>query len=115
MAEFETRQKRESIPSLLQFFNNPVYIAEDNRAYTAMLRFGDDHDQPGAALNGLWMMRNAKIFAKLAQVTRPGDRVLVIYGAGHGFWLRQLATTTPGFRLEDAEPYLAKAVKRLGR
>lgn len=115
VAEFETRQKRESIPSLLGFFNSPSYIAEDSRAYTAMLRFGDDHDQPGAALNGMWMMRNAKIFAKLAQAARPGDRVLVIYGAGHGYWLRQLAATTPGFRLEEVEPYLAKAVKRLGR
>jgi hypothetical protein len=34
--------------------------------------------------------------------------VLVVYGAGHNYWLREFAAGTPGFRLVDTNDYLAK-------
>ena len=43
------------------------------------------------------------------QTARPGDRIVVIYGAGHGYWLREFARTTPGFRLVEANDYLPPA------
>ena len=54
-------------------------------------------------------MRNAKIFSKLVQVTKPGDRVVIVYGAGHKFWLDHFAENTPGFTRVDPLPYLEKA------
>jgi len=30
-------------------------------------------------------------------VAKPGDRVLAVYGGGHGFWLRHFASLTPGY------------------
>jgi hypothetical protein len=63
----------------------------------------------GADLNAGWYLRNAKIFGKLMQVARPGDRVLVVYGGGHGYWLRHFAGTVPGYRNVDVRPYLEKA------
>ncbi len=60
-------------------------------------------------------MRNAKIFGKLMQAAKPGDRVLVVFGAGHGYWLRQFAQTTVGYRLVDVVPYLDSADRKVGK
>ena len=80
--------------------------AMHRRFYNGLLAFGDRDQQPGAELAGRWYTRNTKIFGKLMQVTRPGDRVLVVYGAGHKEWLSRLASDTPGYALVEASAYL---------
>ena len=77
--------------------------------YYRLLAYDSGETQPGATLNGYWFMRNAKIFAKLMDVTSPGDRVVVLYGAGHKFWLEHLAEQTPGYRLVLPDEYLQNA------
>jgi hypothetical protein len=62
--------------------------------------------QPAAELNAYWYMRNAKIFSRLVQLSEPGDRVIVLYGFGHNYWLRHFAEHTPGFELVEANDYL---------
>ena len=47
------------------------------------------------------------IFAKLRDVTRPGDRVVVVFGAGHKHWLEQIARNTPGFAVVEVSSYLS--------
>lgn len=74
--------------------------------YFRLNSFDTGEDQPGAELQGYWYMRNAKIFSKLRQVAEPGDRVIVIYGSGHKFWLDHFVSNTPGFRSVDPAPYL---------
>jgi len=74
--------------------------------YYQILEFDSGEDQPGAELNAYWFMRNAKIFAKLIDVTKPGDRVIVVFGAGHKFWLEHLAEHTPGFKVVDPVDFL---------
>ena len=87
--------------------NEPAEIERLHRvAYYGVLGFGDAKAQPGATLNGMWYLRNARIFAKIEQVARPGDRVLVVFGGGHAYWLRHFAATAPGFSLVEAEPQL---------
>lgn len=76
--------------------------------YYEILKFDAGEAQPAAELNAYWFMRNAKIFSKLVDVTKPGDRVIVIFGAGHKHWLDHLAERTPGFRKIDPVPYLAR-------
>jgi hypothetical protein len=98
-----------SIPAMLLRYNDENSPTAGQGFYYNLLRFGDSEQQPGAVLNAMWYMRNAKIFGKLIDVARPGDRVLVIYGAGHGYWLRHFAATTPGYRLVDVKPYLKRA------
>lgn len=112
---FNEAQKRETIPALLLRRNTPEAVDHDHRFYTRLMGFGDDVSQPGADLNAYWFMRNAKIFAKLMLASRPGDRVVVIFGSGHGYWLRQLAATTPGYELVDVAPYLKEADRRARR
>jgi hypothetical protein len=39
-------------------------------------------------------------------VKQPKERVLVIYGAGHAYLLRQMARESGAFRVEEASAYL---------
>lgn len=110
LKSFETRQATESIPTLLAEAHEPGFkLGQIGSFYYQSLSFGDGESQPGAELNGGWYLRNAKIFSKLINVARPGDRVLVIFGGGHAYWLRHFAKETPGFELVEALPYLKKA------
>jgi hypothetical protein len=106
---FETAQKSHSVGQMLLRVNDPAYDRMSMDNYYGMLTIGDGDAQTGADLNAMWYLRNAKIFGKLMQVAKPGDRVLVVYGSGHGYWLRHFASLTPGCRSIDVRPYLDKA------
>ena len=102
-------QAEGSIAYVLANMNGPEQADQDQRWYYGVLSYGDTENQPGAELNAYWYMRSAKIFGKLMTVAKPGDRILVVYGAGHNYWLRHFARTTPGFANVDPTPYLQKA------
>jgi hypothetical protein len=107
MTELEAAQKNTPVRLLLARMNEPARIMTDNNDfYYGLLGIGDRTTQPGADLNGSWYLRNAKIFAKLTQVAKPGDRVVVLFGAGHAYWLRQLVQNTPGFILVEPNKFL---------
>src|SRR3546814_16208482 len=50
----------------------------------------------------LWFGRNQRIFNNIVRHTEPGDRVLVIYGAGHGNLLQHFASGSGFYRVHDA-------------
>ncbi|MCJ8190159.1 DUF5694 domain-containing protein [Sphingomicrobium aestuariivivum] len=79
------------------------------KLYYGFLDYGDGTDQPGAELNAYWYMRNAKMFGKAMLVVEPGDRVLIIVGSGHKYWLDHFVDAMPGYRGVDATPYLLAA------
>lgn len=109
VAKMAEMQRTGSVGDLLRWMNDPAAIARDHaKGYLGVLTLGEGKEFPGAELNAMWFLRNAKIFAKLAEVAQPGDRVLVVYGAGHSYWLRELARGTPGFRLVEANAYLGR-------
>jgi hypothetical protein len=110
MGKLEAAQKTQSVGQLLASINAPSSpLGERGHAfYMQILSFGAGADQPGAFLNGRWYTRNAMIFAKLRQIARPGDRIVVVYGAGHSYWLRELVRATPGFKLANASDYLPR-------
>jgi Family of unknown function (DUF5694) len=108
LAKFEADQKTQTVAQLLARVNSdPIYTTM--AFYYNVLAVGDNDTQTGADLNAGWYLRNAKIFAKLMRVAKPGDRILVVYGGGHGYWLRHFATNVPGYRLVDPVPYLNRA------
>ena len=105
--EMEAAQKTTPIRLMLANINEPARARYENeRFYYVLLPMGDEKEQPGAELNGAWYQRNARIFAKLTQIAKPGDRVLVVFGSGHNFWLRHFVQNTPGFQLAEAGEYL---------
>jgi len=103
---FEQRQAQASIGQLLAEFNQPRAILQDHQFHSIALRYGSGAEQPGAELYGQWALRNARICARIVQLSRPGDRILVLFGAGHSYWLRQCVLEQPGWKLVEALPYL---------
>jgi hypothetical protein len=97
-----------TVASTLRFLNDPALIAHGNDFYRTMLRVGGGTEQPGADLLTAWYRRNFLICANLVQMARPGDRIVVFYGSGHAFLLRQCVSETPGFELVEPNDYLPK-------
>ena len=100
--------KNGTISDTLRYLNDPSRIARDNDFYREMLLVGGGTEQPGADLLAAWYKRNAYICANLVQLAKPGDRIVVFYGSGHAFFLRQCASEMPGYKLVEANDYLPK-------
>lgn len=105
-AESEAVLKSGSIAAALREMNRPERAHRDNSFYRGALLFGDGDTQPGVAMLAAWQERNLKICAKLVQRAKPGDRVVVLFGSGHAFLLRQCVAEMPGYELIEANDYL---------
>ncbi|MBS0470245.1 MAG: hypothetical protein JSR60_04170 [Proteobacteria bacterium] len=100
--------KTGTVSQMLRWMNDPEAIAHGNEFYRTMLRIGGWSEQPGAELLTAWYKRNFLICANLIQRAKPGDRIVVFYGAGHSFLLRQCVSEMPGFVLVEPNAYLPK-------
>lgn len=96
----------QSVAAVLRHLNQPDLLTRDHAFYRGVLRYGQADQQPGAAILSAWQARNTEICARLVQAARPGDRVIVLYGAGHAYLLRQCVAEMPGFQLIDPLAYL---------
>jgi hypothetical protein len=92
----------------LRYLNDPVRLSGDNGFYRQMLRVGAGSQQPGADLLAAWYHRNFLICANVLQNSHPGDRIIIFYGSGHAFLLRQCVAETPGFVLVEPNSFLTK-------
>jgi hypothetical protein len=97
-----------SISAALRYLNDPVNIKSDHTYYRSMLRFGSGTEQPGADLVSSWYRRNLLICANLVQLGQSGDRIVVFFGSGHSFLLRQCVSETPGLRLVEATSFMSR-------
>lgn len=97
-----------TISDALRYMNQPAIILQEHQFYRRILKVGSGADQPGAELDADWYKRNFLICANLIQLARPGDRIVVFFGSGHAYLLRQCVTETPGFRLVEPNQYLPK-------
>ena len=74
----------------LLYMNSPEYVAAGNQFYTQMASFGEPGDFAGPDLLADWYKRNIRIHSNIVGlISSPGERILVIYGAGHIFWLQE--------------------------
>lgn len=94
------------ISAWLRRSNTPAYRHSDQRAYYDIARLGDQAANPGAAWVGAWYARNLRILDNLRRISGPGDRVVLVIGAGHGFLLDQQARESGAFRVVDTLAYL---------
>ena len=98
-----------SVLQWLEYLNQPTTQSTSNRAYFDFTLIGGGPGKPyvGANWVGAWYMRNLKIFSNLVRIAdSPTDRILVIYGNGHAFLLKQFARQSGAFKVADAEKYL---------
>jgi hypothetical protein len=95
-----------TLGGVLRHLNDPQRISADNGFYRNLLRIGGGTEQPGVLLVAAWQKRNLMTCALLVQLARPGDRIVVLFGAGHAFLLRQCVSETPGLKLVEANDFL---------
>ncbi|HWK89058.1 MAG TPA: DUF5694 domain-containing protein [Longimicrobium sp.] len=107
VTELQNRMQREmTIGGILRFDNDPENIRKGHEAYMEFARVGAGDTFVGADLVAKWYERNLRIFANLRRIAEPGDRILVIYGAGHAATLREFVRSTAGMQLVEALDYL---------
>ena len=107
--DFDERQLVSTISELLLGVNEPAALERDHQKfYYGMFGFSDDQEQPGAALHNGWYARNAILFSRLMSVARPGDRIVMVYGAGHAYWLRHFVKETAGLELVELSEYVGR-------
>lgn len=106
VAEQQRLLAGKGIAATLRWLNAPAQVS--NAFYRAALRVGGGDVQPGADLLTAWYRRNFLICANLLQLAQPGDHIVVFYGSGHGFLLRQCVTETPGLKLVEPDAWLPK-------
>ncbi|HEY5800617.1 MAG TPA: DUF5694 domain-containing protein [Burkholderiaceae bacterium] len=103
---FEQRQREQSVGQLLRSLNEPAEILSGHKLYVETLQYGSGATQPAVEMLGNWATRNLAICARLAQVAKSGDRIVVMFGNGHAHYLRQCVSEMPGWTLVEANAYL---------
>jgi hypothetical protein len=97
-----------SVANWLVHYNQPDQLENSNRRYFDYAMLGE----PGANWLGNWYSRNLKIFANLVRLAeQPADKVLVVYGSGHVFLLRQFAEQSGAFEVVSPVPLLQAGVR----
>jgi len=81
-------------------------LEAEHGTYMRFNRVGAGDTYVGAELVSTWYERNIHIFANLQRISEPGDRILVIFGAGHAPILRELVESDPEMTFVAAGPYL---------
>jgi hypothetical protein len=94
------------VGAALRYLNDGSYARNGHAQYMGMLRIGQGERQPSVELLASWYRRNIHICAKVLQSAQPGDRIVVIFGAGHLTLLRDCFAAVPGVTLIDAMTYL---------
>nr|WP_315490218.1 DUF5694 domain-containing protein [uncultured Rhodoferax sp.] len=105
--KLESQAKVSTVGALLRQLNDPERIRAEHAWYMQKLVYGAGARQPGANLVGQWTVRNLSICARLVQSVKPGDRVVVVFGSGHSYLLRQCVLEMPGWRLVEPGEFLA--------
>lgn len=100
------------IPEWLAVMNSPEFLLGMHRTYYEYALLGGPETNQGANWVGAWHGRNLKIFANLVRLADdPGERVLVIYGAGHAFLLNRFAEESGAFNVERPGPWLEPSAR----
>lgn len=99
--------KNGTVTDLFRHINADEQVREGNALYMGMARFAGNGEYPGPDLMAEWYRRNARIFSNLRNVIdSPDDRVLVIYGAGHAYWLQRNVLDSDDLVLERLLDYV---------
>jgi hypothetical protein len=87
--------KLHSVLEMLLRMNSRDAVRRDLAGYAMLAHFGEEYNYAGANLLTEWYRRNMRIHTHLVKVVEPGDRVLVVFGAGHLGLLRQAVQADP--------------------
>lgn len=110
----ELNDSLKTVMTLSEYFimeNDPSNRLKAHQEYlTSTILEGAGDNYLGADYVTRWYQRNLKIFANTYDITdfSKEDRILLIYGAGHVWQLRQFFTDSPDFDYIEVNDYLIK-------
>jgi len=110
-AFYELGDSLKSVLTLREYLaweNNPENRLKDHQAYLTGIIEGAGDNYLGADNVGRWYVRNLRIFANAYDLTDfdKEERILLIYGSGHVWQLRQLFKDSPDFEYIEPNEYL---------
>ncbi len=111
---YQLSDSLKSVKSLIDYImmtNNPKDRLKDHQAYlTKTILEGAGDNYIGADGVARWYRRNLRIFANAYDLTDfdKEERLLLIYGAGHVWQLRQLFIDSPDYEYIEVNEYLSK-------
>lgn len=85
---------------------NSEEMQEMHNLYLLLAQMGGAEDPAGAREMTNWWGRNIHIFANVARIAEPGERVLVLYGSGHKALLDDYFQGAPNITWVDPLDYL---------
>lgn len=96
-----------TILEALREHNDPALLRQNQAFYTYMAEIGKDSNYVGADEMTRWYQRNLKMATNLVRIaSSPTDRVLVLVGSGHAYWLTEILATSPSVTVEPSITYL---------
>lgn len=92
----------------LRFLNSPEVQARAIGRWLITTKRGSNVEPIGAdGFITRYFNRNVRIYSNIQRVVdRKDERILVIYGAAHMYFLKTLFAASPEFKLEDVTKYL---------
>lgn len=107
-ALMEDLDKKYTVPQLLAIHNHPAMQLTSQQLYIKLLQVAGDDAYPGADMLAGWYQRNLRIFVNIQRNLVPGDRVIVLIGSGHAYYLNQTVKESPTMQHVDPLKYLPK-------
>jgi hypothetical protein len=111
---YELSDSLKTVQSLIEhlaMLNSPENRLKDHQAYlTGNILEGAGDNYLGADAVANWYRRNLRIFANAYDLTDfdREERLLLLYGSGHVWQLRQLFIDSPDFEYAEPNEYLTK-------
>jgi hypothetical protein len=99
--------KSHSVLQMLLRMNSSEEVRGGLALYALFAHFSEEYNYPGVRLLTEWYQRNMRIHTHLLNVIEPGERVLVIFGAGHLGLLRQAVQADPTLKLRTIEEFVS--------
>ena len=112
VAEGQAVLDKGTVLDMLRHDNSARWRERNAAIYHRLGLIGTRDDPVGANWMQYWYGRNLMIFNEIVRATEPGDRVLVVYGAGHGNLLRALAQDSGIYRLRELNGFLGTRADR---
>ena len=92
--------KSHTVLEMFEYMNSDAMAAKGVATYYALAPFGEPGDYAGPDLLAAWYQRNIRIYHNIEKlIDSPGDKILVVYGAGHLGWLQQDAANDASVKL----------------
>jgi hypothetical protein len=96
-----------TILEMLSMMNSDSSVARDVALYYEYVPYGEPYEYAGPDLLASWFQRNIRIYRNIFALAEPGERILVLYGAGHLGWLRRNVTDDVRVRLRKLSDFTA--------